>query len=104
MGEAWAVADLGGPSSTHRKPLPRAALHSFKAARMLLGKQKQELSQTSLSQCEKASSYLRDSLTTGPSAATSGASIDKVKTPPFPSSPLGMRYSGKEHRTGSQEP
>ncbi|XP_068943994.1 sterol regulatory element-binding protein 1 isoform X2 [Petaurus breviceps papuanus] len=60
------------------KPLPRAALHSFKAARTLLGKQKQELGQASLSQCEKASSYLRDSLTSGPSAATAGASIDKA--------------------------
>ncbi|XP_056660463.1 sterol regulatory element-binding protein 1 isoform X5 [Monodelphis domestica] len=57
------------------KPLPRAALHSFKAARTLLGKQKQELGQASLSQCEKASSYLRDSLAAGPSAA---ASIDKA--------------------------
>ncbi|XP_044517665.1 sterol regulatory element-binding protein 1 [Gracilinanus agilis] len=57
------------------KPLPRAALYSFKAARTLLGKQKQELGQASLSQCEKASSYLRDSLTAGPSAA---ASIDKA--------------------------
>ncbi|KAM7152814.1 sterol regulatory element-binding protein 1 isoform 3-T3 [Macrochelys suwanniensis] len=42
------------------KPLPRAALHSFKAVRALLGKQ--DSSQASLGQCEKASGYLRDSL------------------------------------------
>nr|XP_042709022.1 sterol regulatory element-binding protein 1 [Chrysemys picta bellii] len=42
------------------KPLPRAALHSFKAVRALLGKQ--DGSQASLGQCEKASGYLRDSL------------------------------------------
>uniref|UniRef100_A0A8C0JCN4 Sterol regulatory element-binding protein 1 n=1 Tax=Chelonoidis abingdonii TaxID=106734 RepID=A0A8C0JCN4_CHEAB len=42
------------------KPLPRAALHSFKAVRALLGKQ--DSGQASLGQCEKASGYLRDSL------------------------------------------
>ncbi|XP_019397489.1 PREDICTED: sterol regulatory element-binding protein 1 isoform X3 [Crocodylus porosus] len=45
------------------KPLPRAALHAFKAVRALLGKQ--DGSQASLSQCEKASGYLRDSLDLG---------------------------------------
>ncbi|XP_066496663.1 sterol regulatory element-binding protein 1 isoform X2 [Tiliqua scincoides] len=38
-------------------PLPRAALHTFKAARALLGKL-----DSSLSQCDKAGDYLRDSL------------------------------------------
>uniref|UniRef100_A0A8D2LWE8 Sterol regulatory element-binding protein 1 n=1 Tax=Varanus komodoensis TaxID=61221 RepID=A0A8D2LWE8_VARKO len=38
-------------------PLPRAALHTFRAARMLLGKL-----DCSLGQCDKASEYLRDSL------------------------------------------
>ncbi|XP_075755862.1 sterol regulatory element-binding protein 1 isoform X2 [Pelodiscus sinensis] len=42
------------------RPLPRAALHSFKAVRALLGKQ--DSSQASLGQCEKASGSLRDSL------------------------------------------
>uniref|UniRef100_A0A8D0L2Z3 Sterol regulatory element-binding protein 1 n=1 Tax=Sphenodon punctatus TaxID=8508 RepID=A0A8D0L2Z3_SPHPU len=38
-------------------PLPRAALHTFRAARSLLGKQ-----EGILGQCDKASSYLRESL------------------------------------------
>ncbi|XP_074866356.1 sterol regulatory element-binding protein 1 isoform X2 [Carettochelys insculpta] len=52
------------------RPLPRAALHSFKAVRALLGKQ-----DSSLSQCEKASGYLRDSL--GLSSSASGT-LDKA--------------------------
>uniref|UniRef100_A0A493TZW3 Sterol regulatory element binding transcription factor 1 n=1 Tax=Anas platyrhynchos platyrhynchos TaxID=8840 RepID=A0A493TZW3_ANAPP len=43
-----------------RKPLPRAALHSFKAVRAMLSKQ--DGSQASLNHCEKASSCLRESL------------------------------------------
>ncbi|XP_066833772.1 sterol regulatory element-binding protein 1 isoform X3 [Anser cygnoides] len=42
------------------KPLPRAALHSFKAVRAMLSKQ--DGSQASLNHCEKASSCLRESL------------------------------------------
>ncbi|XP_042684035.1 sterol regulatory element-binding protein 1 isoform X1 [Centrocercus urophasianus] len=42
------------------KPLPRAALHSFKAVRAMLNKQ--DGSQASLNHCEKASSCLRESL------------------------------------------
>ncbi|NXK12011.1 SRBP1 protein, partial [Herpetotheres cachinnans] len=42
------------------KPLPRAALHSFRAVRAMLSKQ--DGSQASLSHCEKASSCLRESL------------------------------------------
>ena len=45
---------------TCRKPLPRAALHSFRAVRAMLSKQ--DGSQASLSHCEKASSCLRESL------------------------------------------
>ncbi|NXT18171.1 SRBP1 protein, partial [Syrrhaptes paradoxus] len=45
------------------KPLPRAALHSFRAVRAMLSKQ--DGSQASLSHCEKASSFLRDSLDLG---------------------------------------
>ncbi|NXD86264.1 SRBP1 protein, partial [Halcyon senegalensis] len=45
------------------KPLPRAALHSFRAVRALLSKQ--DGSQTSLSHCEKASGCLRESLELG---------------------------------------
>ncbi|XP_037766449.1 sterol regulatory element-binding protein 1 isoform X2 [Chelonia mydas] len=55
------------------KTLPRAALHSFKAVRALLGKQ--DSSQASLGQCEKASSYLRDSL--GLSSPATGT-LDKA--------------------------
>ncbi|XP_074064688.1 sterol regulatory element-binding protein 1 isoform X2 [Macrotis lagotis] len=86
------------------KPLPRAALHSFKAARMLLGKQKQELGQASLSQCEKASSYLRDSLTTGPSAATAGASIDKAVQLLLCDLLLVTRTSLWQQQVGSSQP
>uniref|UniRef100_A0A8C5IPI1 Sterol regulatory element-binding protein 1 n=1 Tax=Junco hyemalis TaxID=40217 RepID=A0A8C5IPI1_JUNHY len=45
------------------KPLPRAALHSFRAVRALLSKQ--DGSQTTLGHCEKASSCLRESLELG---------------------------------------
>ncbi|XP_013365074.1 PREDICTED: sterol regulatory element-binding protein 1 [Chinchilla lanigera] len=56
------------------RPLPRAALHSFKAARALLGRGKAESGLASLAICEKASGYLQDSLAT--TAASS--SIDKA--------------------------
>ncbi|NWV68650.1 SRBP1 protein, partial [Malurus elegans] len=45
------------------KPLPRAALHSFRAVRALLSKQ--DGSQATLTHCEKASSCLRESLELG---------------------------------------
>ncbi|KAK4813383.1 hypothetical protein QYF61_004720 [Mycteria americana] len=45
------------------KPLPRAALHAFRAVRAMLSKQ--DGSQASLSHCEKASSCLRESLELG---------------------------------------
>ncbi|XP_027512439.1 sterol regulatory element-binding protein 1 isoform X3 [Corapipo altera] len=45
------------------KPLPRAALHSFRAVRALLSKQ--DGNQATLSHCEKASSCLRESLELG---------------------------------------
>ncbi|NXG69941.1 SRBP2 protein, partial [Baryphthengus martii] len=45
------------------KPLPRAALHSFRAVRAMLSKQ--DGSQASLSHCEKASGFLRESLELG---------------------------------------
>ncbi|XP_019476092.1 LOW QUALITY PROTEIN: sterol regulatory element-binding protein 1 [Meleagris gallopavo] len=54
------------------KPLPRAALHSFKAVRAMLNKQ--DGSQASLSHCEKASSCLRESLALQPPKCT----IDKA--------------------------
>ncbi|XP_061329714.1 sterol regulatory element-binding protein 1 [Pezoporus flaviventris] len=55
------------------KPLPRAALHSFRAVRAMLSKQ--DGSQASLSHCEKASGCLRESLELGtPPKAT----IDKA--------------------------
>ncbi|XP_074175896.1 sterol regulatory element-binding protein 1 isoform X2 [Rhinolophus sinicus] len=56
------------------KPLPRAALHSFRAARALLGRGKAESGPASLTVCEKASEYLQDSLATTPV----GSSIDKA--------------------------
>lgn len=56
------------------RPLPRAALHSFKAARALLGHGKVESAPASLAVCEKASGYLQDSLAT----TTAGSSIDKA--------------------------
>ncbi|XP_016000715.1 sterol regulatory element-binding protein 1 isoform X2 [Rousettus aegyptiacus] len=56
------------------RPLPRAALHSFKAARALLGRGKAESDPASLAICEKASGYLQDSLATTPA----GSSIDKA--------------------------
>nr|XP_048304048.1 sterol regulatory element-binding protein 1 isoform X1 [Myodes glareolus] len=56
------------------RPLPRAALYSFKAARALLDHRKVESGSASLAICEKASGYLRDSLATTPSAN----SIDKA--------------------------
>ncbi|XP_027621390.1 sterol regulatory element-binding protein 1 [Tupaia chinensis] len=55
------------------RPLPRAALHSFKAARALMGQGKAESGPASLALCEKASGYLRDSL-----ATPAGSSIDKA--------------------------
>ncbi|KAM8798391.1 LOW QUALITY PROTEIN: sterol regulatory element-binding protein 1 [Eudromia elegans] len=55
------------------KPLPRAALHCLKAVRAMLSKQ--DGSQASLGQCEKASGYLRESLDlSSPAKAT----IDKA--------------------------
>lgn len=56
------------------RPLPRAALYSFKAARALLDHRKVESSPASLAICEKASGYLRDSLASTPT----GSSIDKA--------------------------
>lgn len=56
------------------RPLPRAALYSFKAARALLDHRKVESSPASLAVCEKASGYLRDSLASTPTAS----SIDKA--------------------------
>ncbi|XP_031323303.2 sterol regulatory element-binding protein 1 isoform X2 [Camelus dromedarius] len=56
------------------RPLPRAALHSFKAARALLGRGKVESGPASLAMCEKASGYLQDSL----AATPAGSSIDKA--------------------------
>ncbi|XP_023509442.2 sterol regulatory element-binding protein 1 isoform X5 [Equus caballus] len=56
------------------RPLPRAALHSFKAARALLGRGKADSGPASLALCEKASGYLQDSLATTPA----GNSIDKA--------------------------
>ncbi|KAG8433354.1 hypothetical protein GDO86_017581 [Hymenochirus boettgeri] len=54
-------------------PLPKAALHVFRAVRAYLGKQ--DSSQVSLGHCEKASGYLRDSLNSGPS---SNSNMDKA--------------------------
>ncbi|XP_069501826.1 sterol regulatory element-binding protein 1 isoform X4 [Ambystoma mexicanum] len=54
-------------------PLPKAALYTFKALRALLGKQ--DSSQVSLTQCDKASGYLRDSLNMTSSACSN---IDKA--------------------------
>ncbi|XP_044601190.2 sterol regulatory element-binding protein 1 isoform X1 [Equus asinus] len=56
------------------RPLPRAALHSVKAARALLGRGKTDSGPASLALCEKASGYLQDSLATTPA----GNSIDKA--------------------------
>ncbi|NXJ53262.1 SRBP1 protein, partial [Spizaetus tyrannus] len=55
------------------KPLPRAALHSFRAVRAMLSKQ--DGSQASLNHCEKASSCLRESLELG---SPPKGTIDKV--------------------------
>ncbi|NWI42322.1 SRBP1 protein, partial [Picathartes gymnocephalus] len=55
------------------KPLPRAALHSFRAVRALLSKQ--DGSQATLTHCEKASSCLRESLELG---SPSKGNIDKA--------------------------
>ncbi|XP_037019124.2 sterol regulatory element-binding protein 1 isoform X1 [Artibeus jamaicensis] len=57
-----------------KRPLPRAALHSFKAARALLGRGKTKSGPACLAACEKASGYLQDSLATTPV----GISIDKA--------------------------
>ncbi|XP_052050377.1 sterol regulatory element-binding protein 1 isoform X1 [Apodemus sylvaticus] len=56
------------------RPLPRAALYSFKAARALLDHRKVDSSPAGLAVCEKASGYLRDSIT----SAAAGSSIDKA--------------------------
>ncbi|XP_066432777.1 sterol regulatory element-binding protein 1 isoform X2 [Eleutherodactylus coqui] len=63
------------PKSLHASEnmLPKAALYTFKAVRTLFGKQ--DSTQVSLSQCEKASGYLRDSLNSSPS---SNGSVDKA--------------------------
>ncbi|XP_053327646.1 sterol regulatory element-binding protein 1 isoform X2 [Spea bombifrons] len=58
---------------TAENPLPKAALYAFKAVRTLLGKQ--DSSQVSLGQCEKASGLLRDSLNSSPS---SNPTVDKA--------------------------
>ncbi|NWQ81810.1 SRBP1 protein, partial [Columbina picui] len=55
------------------RPLPRAALHASHAVRAMLNKQ--DGSQTSLSHCEKASSFLRESLELG---SPPKGTIDKV--------------------------
>ncbi|NXR15952.1 SRBP1 protein, partial [Semnornis frantzii] len=55
------------------KPLPRAALHSFRAIRAMLSKQ--DGSQASLNHCEKASTCLRESLELGSPAK---GTIDKA--------------------------
>ncbi|XP_029785200.1 sterol regulatory element-binding protein 1 isoform X1 [Suricata suricatta] len=56
------------------RPLPRAALHSFKAVRALLGRGKAESGPANLAICEKASGYLQDSLAT----TSAGSPIDKA--------------------------
>lgn len=63
------------PKSLHASEnmLPKAALHTFKAVRTLFGKQ--DSTQVSLGQCEKASGYLRDSLN---ASASSNSSVDKA--------------------------
>ncbi|XP_063790917.1 sterol regulatory element-binding protein 1 isoform X2 [Pseudophryne corroboree] len=61
------------PLHTTENMLPKAALHVFKAVRTLLGKQ--DSAQVSLAQCEKASSFLRDSLRASPS---SNGNVDKA--------------------------
>ncbi|KAG8545880.1 hypothetical protein GDO81_020177 [Engystomops pustulosus] len=63
------------PKSLHdyENMLPKAALYTFKAVRTLFGKQ--DSTQVSLGQCEKASGYLRDSLSSSPS---SNGNVDKA--------------------------
>ncbi|XP_073504591.1 sterol regulatory element-binding protein 1 isoform X3 [Phyllobates terribilis] len=63
------------PKSLHTSEnvLPKAALYTFRAVRTLFGKQ--DSTQVSLGQCEKASGYLRDSLNASPS---SNANVDKA--------------------------
>ncbi|XP_045442407.1 sterol regulatory element-binding protein 1 isoform X5 [Pipistrellus kuhlii] len=56
------------------RPLPRAALLSFKAARALLGCRKADSSPAGLAICEKASECLQDSLAT----TAAGSSMDKA--------------------------
>lgn len=80
---AW--SDHHSCPGPNRKPLPRAALHSFRAARALLGRGKAESGPASLTVCEKASEYLQDSLATTPV----GSSIDKVRG--------GGRSTGSQH-------
>lgn len=77
---------------SYRRPLPRAALHSFKAARALLGRGKAESGPASLAICEKASGYLQDSLATTPA----GSSIDKVR--------VGARDLAGSHGHGLSTP
>lgn len=57
-----------------QRPLPRAALLSFKAARALRGCRKAGASPAGLAVCEKASECLQDSL----AATAAGSSIDKA--------------------------
>ncbi|NXO01927.1 SRBP1 protein, partial [Rhinopomastus cyanomelas] len=79
------------------KPLPRAALHCFRAVRAMLGKQ--DGSQASLGHCEKASGCLRESLElSSPSKDTmdkvSGArGSEDLLTPSPPSVLLSVRPS-----------
>ncbi|KAM4025976.1 sterol regulatory element-binding protein 1 isoform 2-T2 [Anomaloglossus baeobatrachus] len=63
------------PKSLHSSEhmLPKAALYTFRAVRTLFGKQ--DSTQVSLGQCEKASGHLRDSLNASPS---SNANVDKA--------------------------
>ncbi|XP_073414597.1 sterol regulatory element-binding protein 1 isoform X2 [Dendrobates tinctorius] len=63
------------PKSLHTSEnmLPRAALYTFRAVRTLFGKQ--DSTQVSLGQCEKASGYLRESLNASPS---NNANVDKA--------------------------
>lgn len=75
-----------------RKPLPRAALHSFRAIRAMLSKQ--DGSQASLNHCEKASACLRESLELGNPAK---GTIDKV-------SQAGDGVAAHPGRSGSAQP
>ncbi|KAM3917208.1 sterol regulatory element-binding protein 1 isoform 2-T2 [Leptodactylus fuscus] len=63
------------PKSLHASEnmLPKAALYTFKAVRTLFGKQ--DSTQVSLGQCEKASGFLRDSLNANTST---NSNVDKA--------------------------